>query len=223
MDLSQVQAILFDHDGTIVDSESIHFELWKQAIGAFAADFTEQMYAENCVGVPSKGNAEYLLSIFALDMTVEQLMQRKEEVTRQFLQGSYFPLLPFAKDVFDFCQSKGIRMGIVSGSEPFWVARSVEGNQLGAYMESVSTGSEVEHNKPAPDVYQLALSRFDLQPEQCVALEDTEHGLRAAVAANIPCIAIPNEHTVNQDFSSADKVLSSLSEFLTLLQYSHNN
>lgn len=214
MKYSQVKAILFDHDGTLVDSEQIHYELWSKTIAIDTSIFTPELFAKNLVGVPTNGNAAFLIKYFNLNETVHTLVAKKAIITQQFLQNSYFPPIGNVLDMLSELQNLGIRMAIVSGSERYAVVRSVEGNGFGEFIEFITTGEEVPNNKPAPDVYLKAMEKMGLTAKQCLAVEDTEHGLDAADQAGIECIAIPNEHTRHLSFTKASAKLDSLQNFL---------
>ena len=123
--------------------------------------------------------------------------------------------MPGANRIMKNFASLGIRMAIVSGSERFAIERSVSGNNFTQYIEYITTGEEVPSNKPAPDVYLKALQKMNLSASDCIAIEDTEHGVNAAVAAGIPCVAIPNPHSRAQNFTEADVQCQSLSAFYT--------
>lgn len=220
MDVSKYKAILFDHDGTIVDSEQVHYELWLSLLGKFAGEFTEEMYANNCVGVPTESNIEYLFQCFAIEETPESLLEKKRQATQQFLQTSYFPLLKGVKEFMQFLHIKNRRMAVVSGSERFAVLRSVAGNILEHFIEEVATGDQVDNNKPAPDVYLKALNNMQLDKSECLAIEDTYSGVSAARGAGIDCIAIPNLHTESHDFSSATLKLNNIVQLHQLFENS---
>ncbi|VAV99036.1 Hypothetical protein CbbY, partial [hydrothermal vent metagenome] len=79
----------------------------------------------------------------------------------------------------------------------------------GDVFSVIAAGDEVAHKKPAPDVYQLALQRLALPPAACLAFEDTAHGLRSALAANLRCVAVPARYSLDQDFSQASLLADS--------------
>ena len=215
MKYSQIKAILFDHDGTLVDSEQIHHKLWMQAADLNINELTDEIFATRLVGIPTEGNAEFLIKQFALNETVASLVAKKAEVTKAFLAQSYFPEVSGAQRVMSALQQQGLRMAIVSGSERYAVERSVAGNHFSEFIEFITTGAEVPNNKPAPDVYVRAMEKMGLSAADCIAVEDTEHGLEAAWQAGIPCVVIPNEHTGHHNFSKAVTTLSCLQSFLT--------
>lgn len=214
MKYAQVKAILFDHDGTLVDSENVHHQLWCKAIGVALSDLPEDVYADNLVGMPTSGNAEFLKAYFQLRQSPEELVAKKLSLTKQFLTTEYFPAMKDALQVMKWFYNAGYRIAIVSGAERCMVDRSVQCNQFEEYVETITTGDEVPRNKPAPDVYLKGMQKMSLQAAQCIAVEDTEHGLQAALAAGIECVAIPNVHTRNHNFSGAMAKLDSLTAFL---------
>lgn len=221
MKYEQLKAILFDHDGTLVDSEKVHHQLWMEAAALDVSQLTHEMFSQNLVGIPTEGNAEFLIQQFSLRETVSSLVAKKAVVTKAFLAESYFPEMECAKKVMHELQALGLRMAIVSGSELFAVERSVQGNGFSDFIEFITTGAEVPRNKPAPDVYVRSLEKMGLCGNDCIAVEDTEHGLQAAYEAGIPCVAIPNSHTGHQNFSKAVAVLDSLQSFMTYLKEKH--
>ncbi|BDX06459.1 HAD family hydrolase [Planctobacterium marinum] len=215
MDLRQVRAVLFDHDGTLVDSEFVHYQMWLQATGLKSDVFTEQMNTMYCVGIPGDKNAQYLVEQFDLAEDPESLISKKRKVTQEWLVSHCFPAMPGANRIMRNFAKLGIRMAIVSGSERFAVDRSVSGNGFAKYIETITTGEEVPNNKPAPDVYFEALKKMNLPASACIAIEDTQHGVEAAKAAGITCVAIPNEHSHQQNFQAADIQAVSLTSFYT--------
>jgi HAD superfamily hydrolase (TIGR01509 family) len=106
----------------------------------------------------------------------------------------------------------GIPMAVASSSFRKDVQASLRTVGLASMLPMLATGDEVEHTKPAPDLYLLAARRLGLSPSQCIAFEDTQTGLRAAHAAGVPCIAVPNHYSRHHDFSLATQVLNSLEE-----------
>lgn len=215
MDLRQVRAVLYDHDGTLVDSEYVHYKLWLKTTGLKSEEFTEQMNTMNCVGIPGDKNADFLIEQFGLTDTAETLIKKKRAITQDWLTRNSFPAMPGASRIMRNFAKLNIRMAIVSGSERFAVERSVSGNGFSEYIESITTGEEVPHNKPAPDVYIKALQKLNLPASACIAIEDTQHGVEAAKAAGVTCIAIPNEHSKQQNFQEADLQSASLTSFYT--------
>ena len=100
--------------------------------------------------------------------------------------------------------------GDVSGSAAAAVTTTVTLHRLDDVVSTVVSGHDVRENKPAPDCYQLAMQRLGVEPAHCIAVEDTQSGLAAAVAANIPCLAVSSPMTKDHDLRLATAVLEDL-------------
>jgi HAD superfamily hydrolase (TIGR01509 family) len=117
----------------------------------------------------------------------------------------------------------GLKLGVASSSSRAQVQTILtgmvdnDGDPLATHFASIVTGSDVQHKKPAPDIYVKACQQLGLAKEQCVAVEDSKTGIESARAAGIFTIAIPNRFTAHQDLSSANLVLNRLDEVLTML------
>lgn len=205
-----IKAILFDHDGTLVDSEPTHWRLWQEVLRTHGAVLTEQHYKDYYAGMPTAANAADLAERFAIDQTPAALADAKYAITRAFLARDAFPLMPGVREVLPLFQARGLRLGIVTGAGRNGVEATLRAHSLHGFFETIVTSDDVTHSKPAPDCYLLAAKRLGLRPAECVAIEDTEHGVGAAAAAGIACLAVPNEMSRHHDFSRATAVFDEL-------------
>ena len=205
-----IKAIFFDHDGTLVDSEPIHYQLWRDVVAAHGVALSEALYRDCYAGIPTADNAVDLVARFALEATPAALADAKNEATRRFLAHNAFPLMPGVRDLVPWCRGAGLRLAIVTGAGNDGVQSTLRQHALGDYFETVVSGDDVIHSKPAPDCYLLAVRRLGLLPSECVAIEDTEHGVNSAAAAGVACLAVPNAMSRQHDFSQATAVLDDL-------------
>lgn len=205
-----IKAIFFDHDGTLVDSEPIHYQLWRDVVAAHGVALAEALYRDCYAGIPTADNAVDLVARFAIDATPESLADAKNQATRRFLAQHAFPLMPGVSDLVPWCHGAGLRLAIVTGAGHDGVQSTLRQHSLGDFFETVVSGDDVAHSKPAPDCYLLAVRRLGLLPSECVAIEDTEHGVNAAAAAGVACLAVPNAMSRQHDFSRATAVFNDL-------------
>jgi HAD superfamily hydrolase (TIGR01509 family) len=209
---SRFKAVLFDHDGTLVASEELHFAHWQQVLARYGAALTESQYQQHYAGMPSVDNAHDAIGRFALSAEPAALSAQKNEVTRDFLAHSAFPLMPDVAASIARCQAAGLRLGVVTGARRFMVAATLRSHELGPVFETVVSADDVVNNKPAPDGYLLALQLMGLQAHEAIALEDTEHGVAAATAAGLACVAIPTPMSANHDFRAATIVQPTMAD-----------
>jgi HAD superfamily hydrolase (TIGR01509 family) len=206
------KAVLFDHDGTLVDSEIVHFALWQKVLAAHGATLSIEFYADHCAGVPTKATAPFLIDHYQIHLTPEMLINEKRlaEVTR--LSTTPYALMPFASDFIRLLASHNKIMAVVTGAPAPAAQRSIDAHALGSYLPRVFSGQDTLRNKPSPDCYLEALNQLGLKASDCIAFEDTEHGLLAATDAGIKCYAVPHELSKGQNFSRASAVFKDFSE-----------
>jgi HAD superfamily hydrolase (TIGR01509 family) len=209
---SRFKAVLFDHDGTLVASEELHFAHWQQVLARYGAALTESLYQQHYAGMPSVDNAHDAVERFGLAAEPASLSEQKNEVTRAYLASSAFPLMPGVAASIARCQAGGLRLGVVTGARGFMVEATLRSHAMAPSFETVVSADDVVHNKPAPDGYLLALRRMGLQAHEAVALEDTEHGVAAATAAGLACVAIPTPMSASHDFGAATVVRPTMAD-----------
>lgn len=208
--MQALKAILFDHDGTLVDSEAVHCQLWLDVLKPYGVSFSEDDYIRRYSGMPTIANARDLVARFALPVSAEDLSARKIAVAAEFLTHNAFPLMPQARAILDHFAAQGLVLAVVTGAGHDAVRASLRAHGLLERFATVVSCDDVAHSKPAPDCYLLAAQRLGLSPAECIAIEDTEHGLVAAADAGVPCIAIPNAMSAHHDFSRATVILPDL-------------
>ncbi len=192
-----LQAIIFDHDNTIADTES----LWVQAADRILEDrgivLSEHEYdelARDMLGLGAALTTRMLINRYQLPDKPSDLYDEKCRIVRQL----YHSHLSFIKGFQKFAEKivqKGLKRAIVSNSDSDSLAISAEKLHLyeifGDHMYNVS---HVRHPKPAPDLYLYALKQLNVRPEDAIAIEDSARGIAAAQAAGIFCVGLNSSH-----------------------------
>ncbi|MBU3021085.1 HAD family phosphatase [Aestuariibacter sp. A3R04] len=204
------RAILFDHDGTLIDSEHAHFEIWQTLVAKYGAHISADFYSNVMAGIPVAQNAIDVVNTFTLAVPAEKLAEEKHFLTRAYLKEQPFPLMPHAVETLKKCYDAGFQLAIVTGGSGISVERTLTARGIKHMFSATVSVEDVKHSKPAPDCYQLAMKKLNRSPSECVAIEDTEHGMRAAVRAGVPCAVIPTVHSAHHDFSDATSKYHSL-------------
>jgi HAD superfamily hydrolase (TIGR01509 family) len=203
-------ALVFDFDGLLMDTESTSLESWRHeweqwglrldATAFFAdhgGDLTEQRYEELAAAVGP-----------AFD---KSLSHGRRTAYRARLDAG-LDLMPGLRAWLAEARAAGIRLAIASSSPRDWVTGHLDRAGIGGEFGTFAFGDEVAAPKPAPDVYLLVLERLGLAGDQAAAVEDSPHGVAAARAAGMRCIAIPNRFAAASRFAAADLVLRSASQ-----------
>jgi HAD superfamily hydrolase (TIGR01509 family) len=211
-----LEAVIFDMDGVLIDSEPIHFEATRAVLADLGIDYVPEL-DENFFGCTDYDVFHALRSRYGLQAEEDQLAAAWVERSVTLLGG---PLTPMrgVPDVLHALRRSGIRLALASSSAPPIIAATLNGLALSDLFEFVVSGHDVERGKPAPDIFLEAARRLRAKPEALLIVEDSFNGLSAAVAAGIRCVAVPCPSTSGQDFSRAAVRLRDLTEFLPWLE-----
>lgn len=207
-----IQAVIFDHDGTLVDSEGRHFSLWRDVMKEFGVDFSAQEYIAEHSGIPTLQNAEVLVNKYQLPVSASQLYSLKEQKVKQSLSDEAFPLIPGVIECMQSFQDAGLLMAIATGAGREEISSSTANYGFDRFITYAATSDQVKRGKPAPDVYLLAAEKLNVAPEQCIAIEDSNNGLQAALAAGMDCLIVRNPWSAAHSYNGATAIFDSILE-----------
>lgn len=205
-----LKGIIFDHDGTLVDSERYHYQIWAKLLEKFSIDFKEEDYIERHSGMPSKENARCIIEEHDLNTTPEALAAEKELLSQDFFSQHRTQLVPHAETCIQLCLDSALAVGVATGASRELINRSLGHRDFFPHLKAIATGSDVTRNKPAPDTYLLALEGLGLTANQVIAVEDSAPGVASAKAAGLYCIAVNTPY--GQDLSQADLIVDGLDQ-----------
>lgn len=211
---SSTTTLLFDHDGTLVNSEGVHFALWQDVMRAYNVELSQAFYCNEMVGIPVTQNAIDLVQHFSLPVSPDALTVAKRKKVKDYLAKQPFPLMPYAAETLKACYQKGFTLAIVTAGSSQSVQKTLSGYDLEDYVSCVVAVEDVSRSKPDPECYLLAMQKLNVMPEHCVAIEDTRNGLSAAVSANVPCVVLPTQHSQKHNLASACAQYSNLQQWI---------
>jgi len=214
--LTKLEAVLFDMDGLIVDTEPIHFQAFREYMKKHGVDMPESMMAE-FIGLPERDNLRDLKAKYRLDTSLEHMVTERRAIYLDLIRTQPLRVFPGFWEFSAAARERGVRQAVVSSAPQEQVvivlSRLFEGRPDGPparYLDGIVTGNDIHHNKPAPDIYLEGAKRVGVAPGRCLALEDSPPGAQSAVSAGMTVIAIPNEYTEGMDFPGDAAVLPSL-------------
>lgn len=220
-----LRAILFDLDGTLIETEEVHRLAFNDTFTHSGMGWRWQPdeYRELLAIKGGEARIYHYITTRCADEVPEgerrelagRLHRQKREAFRARIEGeNRLTLRPGVARLMDSAQKEGIRLALVTAStratvEP--LLKSVPGLPPDVF-DAVITGDQVAHNKPAPDLYALALKSLALSAGDCIAVEDCQMGVAAARAASVPALVTVSEYTAQGSFEEAWAVVSSLGE-----------
>ncbi|WP_410795797.1 HAD family hydrolase [Paenibacillus sp. J5C2022] len=197
-----MKAMVFDFDGTIIDTETAWYYAFRDAYKEHGVELSLEQYSQ-CVGTSlhAFNPYEYLMTELNLPINKDEFRQRiHSDHTRLMGQEQ---IREGVVDYLKAAKESGLRIGLASSSRREWIDRFLEQLQLADYFEVICTADDVEKVKPDPALYVKAVEGLGVKPEEAVAVEDSPNGARAAVAAGLACIIVPNTLTKLLRFDEA--------------------
>ncbi len=206
-----IEAVIFDLDGVIVDTEQVWDEVREALVRERGGRWSESAQAD-MMGMSSPEWSAYMHDELGLE---EEPAEINDEVVRRMLER-YRSDLPLILGAVEAVQrlAGSFRLAVASSSNRPLIEAVLEGAAVAPLFEAVVSSEEVARGKPAPDVYLEAARRLGVEPARCAAVEDSSNGLRAAHAAGMRVLALPNAHypPAADALALADSVLGSPDE-----------
>jgi HAD superfamily hydrolase (TIGR01509 family) len=213
-----IQAVLFDFDGLILDTEYPEFLAWQEVFdshGCVLAPETWVAHIGRGAGQSTFSPYEALETLLGHPIERDTIRTARRKRFAELMVDQ--PLLPGVEARLQEARQRGYSVGVVSSSPRKWIMDYLTRFGLSSDFDALFCGDEVGHTKPHPELYHTALSFFDVRPDQAVALEDSANGIAAAKAAGIFCLAVPNPLTRHSCLDQADLIVDSLAD-ITLLE-----
>ncbi|WP_405156703.1 HAD family hydrolase [Paenibacillus sp. FSL K6-0108] len=206
-----VKAFILDFDGLIVDTETPWFYAFRDIYKEHGLELGMELWSKN-VGTSFEEFHPFLYLEQALQQPIDhdQIRLLSEQKYEAYLGQA--AILPGVLEMLHAAREKGIRLAVASSSTRDWVHGYLRTLGVIELFDVIHTSEDVKRVKPDPELYQLALESLGIGAAEAVVFEDSPNGLKAAKAAGIRCVIVPNEVTRNLEFSKYDLRLTSLAE-----------
>jgi HAD superfamily hydrolase (TIGR01509 family) len=213
-----VQAILLDYDGTIVDSETVYFQLWNAVLQPYGVQLSAVEYGRYLLGHTNQRNAEDLRTLFGVPASADELVTVMESAMRDYQSTALLPLTAGARQGIIELHGRSRRLAVVSSNSREFILHGLGQHDLLQYVEVVVARDDVQHRKPAPDPYLHALNKLGLNAADCIAVEDTILGLQSAHGAGLQCLQFSSPFTQTHTLPGVLDSIASLEEVSGWLQ-----
>ena len=212
-----IKAAIFDMDGVIIDSEPIQMLAINKVLAQWSIQLSDKDFIP-MIGRRLSDDYNYLKERFGIPVDFPEFWKMKNATYQNLIKESIEEMPGLSRLITELKQA-GIKRAVASGSIRADIDIVLNGLGLQSEFDVITAGNEVKHGKPHPEIYLLTSSRLEVNPEDCVALEDTYYGLCSAKSAGMKCIAVPHKYTAQQDFSRADLTTDSLNNIsLSVIQ-----
>ena len=219
------EALIFDVDGTLADTEEVHRQAFNLAFGACRLDWIWEapLYGELLQVTGGKERIASYIERLQLPVTqrrglndlIPEIHRAKTRLYRELIQVGHVRPRPGVRRLMMEARDAGIRLGIATTTSPENIEPLITdgfGRQALRWFDAIAAGDVVANKKPAPDIYNVALQSLGVDPACAIAVEDSAIGVTSAKAAGLFTVATPSLWTSKQDFAAADLLLSSLGD-----------
>ena len=207
-----IQTVIFDMDGVIVDTEPVHRYAYFKQFEELNIAVTEEMYT-SFTGFSTRNTFQKLKEVFVIEQEVEDLIQRKRSIFNDaFDSKADLELLEGVEMLIIELHRNGMQLILASSASKVTIERVFNRFKLHDYFTHVVSGEDFPKSKPHPAIFEHAASLSIVPKENCIVIEDSTNGIKAAKAAGILCIGYNSIHSEAQNLSQADVIVNHFNE-----------
>ena len=214
----QYQAVVFDMDGVIFDTERLVIEFWKEVAKKHNIPNVEHTCIQ-CLGTNRVRTREIFLENYGADFPFDPYRAEVTELFNTHYKGVPLPTKPGVRELLSYLQEQDIKVGLASSTAQHLVRDEIGTAGLLPYFQTLVCGDMVEHSKPAPDIFLKACEILNADPTKSIAIEDSFNGIRSAHCAGMTPIMVPDQVQPTDEIRAlACHVMPSLLDVLNWLK-----
>ncbi|ORX23664.1 phosphatase [Thermoanaerobacterium sp. PSU-2] len=207
------EAVIFDMDGVLIDSEPLHIQLEEEIFKEIGANISFDEHI-SFVGTTSHYMWEYVKNKCNVPLTVEELVEMDRKRYFDYISENDDAVKPIEgiDEIVKELYSREVKLAVASSSPIDVIELVVKRLKLESYFDELVSGDFVQRSKPYPDIFLYAAEKLNIAPERCIVIEDSNKGVLAAKSAGMKVVGFINPNSGDQDISMADMVIRSFSE-----------
>jgi HAD superfamily hydrolase (TIGR01509 family) len=206
-----LQAVIFDMDGVIIDSEPIYSEVNDIIFNRYGIIIEKEEYS-TFVGRTAQDVWAHIKNKHKLSESVDNLIRMENDgFIEQFKLRSDINAIKGSLELIDELHKNNIILGLASSSLRRTISAVIDFFDINSYFKAVVSGEDVQRGKPAPDIFLHTAKLLKVEPDNCIVIEDSRNGVKSAKASGMKCIGYKNINSGNQDLSDADLITDDLS------------
>lgn len=211
--MGRIRAVLFDMDGVLINTEPLHYRMWKETFHNRGLEIDYEIY-KNCIGTTDAFLMDLILKNYGRDFRYDpDIPTERKTIEERMLREEGFPEMAGVREMLHRLYEAGYLLAVASSSPLSRIEEAMDYIDAKPFFALLNTAENVARSKPAPDVYLDTAKKLGVSPEECVVLEDSENGSIAADSAGMICVGLQNPDSGEQNLERAKKIIYSLEEF----------
>ncbi len=200
-----MKAVIFDMDGVLVDSQPYHYRADIETMAKYGIN-KDVKFFEAFAGTVTADRMKTLKEMFGLDASLQEMIDVREQMILDIVAEENIQAVRGIPELLKSIKARGLKTAVASSSSYDLINMVLNKTGIAEYFDSLTSGMDVKRGKPAPDVFLFAAERLGAAPNDCLVVEDSENGVKAAKAANMKALGYINPTSGKQDLSMADVV-----------------
>ena len=213
----KLELVIFDMDGLMFDTERIYYQAWEEAMTLYGYDFGWEVYIQ-LVARNSHTIGLTLKKIYGENFPYEAVRDKKREIADEIIAEQGMPKKAGLMELLDFLEEEGIKKAVATSSTREKALNYLELGGVRMRFDHIVCGSDVRESKPHPEIFEIAAKYLRVSPQKCIVLEDSKMGIKAAKAAGMYGIFIPDlvemDEQIQKDASTTLKNLYEVIEWI---------
>ena len=194
-----IKAILFDMDGVLIDAKEWHYEALNKALGLFGIEISRYDHLHTFDGLPTKVKLQMLSEQYYLPEQLHGFVnQMKQQYTAQLIHECCHPMF-HNEYALSRLHQEGYKIAVCSNSIRSTIELMMNKAMLTEYLDLIVSNEDVRKAKPDPEMYQTAIAKFGLKPEECIVVEDNPNGIAAGRASGAAVLEVATVYDVNYE------------------------
>lgn len=214
--MNKIRAVIFDMDGVIFDSERVLMEIWGELSEKYdIRDF--QIPYRMCIGVNAKKTRQIMLDFYGPDFPYDKYEREQSAIYHERYDHGKLPLKPGIRELLTFLKEQKLKCAVASSTRLKVVEDQLKAADLYDCFDRITGGDKVTHSKPHPEIFLTTAEALNVPPENCAVIEDSHSGIRAAFAAGMAPIMVPDLLPDNEEMH--EKAVCVLKDLFEVKQY----
>lgn len=210
-DFIMIKAVIFDMDGVLIDTEKYYYTCWQQAAREAGFDFTGE-HALMLRSCDAKVAEKMMQQIFGQEFDYFAIRERRRQLVADIIEKNGIEMKPGVKEILSILKEKGIKTAVATATPIDRTMEHLTKLGIAELFDSIVSAKQVKNGKPAPDVYLYACEKIGIEPESCIAVEDSPNGIKSAYSAGlkpvmVPDLTLPDEEIKTFLFACVDSLL----------------